>query len=415
MTKALEGLRIVEVAAFIAAPLAGLQFAQLGADVIRIDPLVPGPGGRGSVAGSLDKNRWPVTKEGRSLYWAGLNKGKRSILIDTRSEQGRELAARLITAPGEDAGILLTNLQAKGRLGFEALKQRRADLIVMHVVGNRDGSVALDYTVNAAAGFPLVTGPENHDGPVNHVMPVWDVVAAYAAVNALMAAERHRRLHGEGQYVRLALADVAFSTLSHLGYIAEAQVNNDERPRLGNHVYGSFAHDFPTCDGRRVIVTAFTPRHWQALVEATATKETIEALAHKHGFDFAREEDRFAAREDIVTIFAPWFASKTLGEARDALDAAGACWGPYQTFAQALREDRRLSEDNPMFSLLDQPGIGKILSAGTLADFGAFERTPAAAAPRFGEHTEQILADDLGLPSHEIAALFDAKIVAGAT
>ncbi|MEX2450948.1 MAG: CoA transferase, partial [Rhodospirillales bacterium] len=259
------------------------------------------------------------------------------------------------------------------------------------------------------------TGPAGHDGPVNHVVPVWDIVAAVAAANALMAAERHRRNGGEGQYVRLALSDVAFSTLGHLGYIGEVQINDEERPRLGNHVYGSFAHDFPTRDRRRVIVTAFTPRHWRALVEAAGTQNEIDALARAHGYDFTKEEDRFAAREHIVEIFSPWFAARTLAEVRAELDRAGACWGPYQTFSQAVREDARVSEDNPMFAEIDQPGIGRVLSAGVPADFGAWERTRAEPAPRFGQHTEQILADDLGLAAGEIAALFDAGIVAGAT
>ncbi len=90
MAGILDGLRIVECAAFIAAPLGGMTLAQLGADVIRCDP----PGG------GLDHNRWPVTRSGKSLYWAGLNKGKRSLAVDTASPRGREIVAALATAPG---------------------------------------------------------------------------------------------------------------------------------------------------------------------------------------------------------------------------------------------------------------------------------------------------------------------------
>lgn len=402
MTEALKGLRIVEASAFIAAPLAGLQLAQMGAEVIRIDP----------IGGGLDQGRWPITKDGKSLYWAGLNKGKRSVLIDTRKPEGQELATRIITASGDDGGILLTNLQAKGWLSYETLKAHRADLIMMHIVGNRDGSIALDYTVNAAAGFPFVTGPEHHDGPVNHVLPVWDIVAAFAAVNGLLVAERHRLKTGEGQYVREALSDTAFSMLSHLGIIGEVQVNNDERPRLGNHVYGSFALDFATKDHRRVMVTAFTPRHWQALVEATGTQAAIKKLEDKNNYDLNREENRFAARQEIEKLFTPKFAQRSFADVCKALDKAGACWGPYQTFTQAVAEDDRVSPQNPMFSMLDQPGIGSMLSAGALADFSAWPREPAQPAPAFGEHTEQVLSDVAGLSAPEIARLFDDNIVA---
>ena len=402
MTEALKGLRIVEASAFIAAPLAGLQLAQMGAEVIRIDP----------INGGLDQGRWPITKDGKSLYWAGLNKGKRSVLIDTRKPEGQELATRIITAPGDDCGILLTNLQVKGWLSYESLSKLRADLIMMHIVGNRDGSIALDYTVNAAAGFPFVTGPENHDGPVNHVLPVWDIVAAFAAVNGLLVAERHRLKTGEGQYVREALSDTAFSMLSHLGIIGEVQVNNDERPRLGNHVYGSFALDFATKDQRRVMVTAFTPRHWQALVEATGTQAAIQKLEDDNSYDLNREEDRFAARHEIENLFTPKFAERSFKDVGAALDNAGACWGPYQTFKQAVEEDDRVSPQNPMFSTVDQPGIGSLLSAGALADFSAWPREPAQPAPAFGEHTEQVLSDVAGLSAAEIARLFDDGVVA---
>ena len=103
MTGILAGLRIVEGSAFIAAPLGGMTLAQLGADVIRFD----------DIKGGLDSDRWPITKDGRSIYWAGLNKGKRSIAVDLRNPRGRELLTALITAPGEGAGIFTTNMPAR--------------------------------------------------------------------------------------------------------------------------------------------------------------------------------------------------------------------------------------------------------------------------------------------------------------
>ena len=118
MNKILDGLRVIEGAAFVAAPLCGMTLGQMGADVIRFDP----------IEGGLDARRWPVTRDGRSLYWAGLNKGKRSIAVNTRSPEGQELITALITAPGEGSGIFLTNFPTSGWLGYETLRQRRADL-----------------------------------------------------------------------------------------------------------------------------------------------------------------------------------------------------------------------------------------------------------------------------------------------
>lgn len=403
MTDIVKGLRLVEVSAFIAAPYAGLTLAQMGADVIRIDP----------VGGGLDYRRWPVTKDNVSLYWAGLNKGKRSIMLNVREAEGRELAHALMTKPGPETGIVLTNLPARGWLDYEGLKARRDDLIMLGITGNRDGSVALDYTVNAAAGFPLVTGPENNSGPVNHVMPVWDVVAGLSAVNGILTAERQRRETGKGQYIGLALADTAFSTLSHLGYVGEVQINGDDRPATGNQVYGTFGCDFATADGRRVMITAFTPRHWQALLKATGTEARMKQVEELFELNLKLEEARWEARDTIIAVLKPWFTSHTLAEAREALDDAGACWGPYQTFSQAVQEDERISTSNPMFEEIDQPGIGRYLAAGAMLDFGGAPRTPVMPAPVLGGSTDEILSGELGLGEGQIGKLHDTGIVAG--
>ncbi len=397
----LAGMTVIEVSAFIAAPYAGLTLAQMGAEVIRIDP----------IGGGLDYNRWPVTEDGTSLYWAGLNKGKKSIALNVRDPKGRELAHALMTAAGAGRGIVLTNLPARGWLDYDGLKARRDDLIMVNIVGRRDGSVALDYTVNARAGFPLVTGPTDAAGPVNHVMPVWDVVTALAASNAVLVADRTRRDTGEGQYVRIALADSAFAVLSHLGYVAEAQINGTDRPATGNHVFGTFGCDFPTADGRRVMITAFTPRHWSALLEASGTVERFEAIAAENGVDLRKEEERYALRDVIEAELAPWFAGRTLAEIGTALDAVGACWGPYQTFRQAVAEDPDLSTDNPMFEEIEQPGIGRYLAAGSFIEFGAIPRDPVVPAPQLGSDTESVLAEKVGLSDADLGKLRDDGVI----
>ncbi|MBU3740536.1 MAG: carnitine dehydratase, partial [Rhodoferax sp.] len=169
----LTGLRIIECASFIAAPSCALHLQQLGAEVIRIDPIGGGP----------DFHRWPISDRGHSYYWEGLQKGKQSIAIDFSSKRGRQLIVDLITAPGADAGILVTNFPRTGFLSHEALSQRRADLITVRVMGWSDGESAVDYTVNASLGLPYMTGSSSNDAePVNHVLPAWDLLTgAYAA------------------------------------------------------------------------------------------------------------------------------------------------------------------------------------------------------------------------------------------
>ena len=402
MTGVLDGLRVIEGSAFVAAPTCGMTLAQMGADVIRFD----------MIGGGIDYRRWPVTRDGNSIYWAGLNKGKRSLAVDFRKPEGQELLSALITQPGEDRGILLTNFPMRGWLAYETLKARRDDLIALNIIGNPDGSVAVDYTVNAAVGFPFVTGPDAETNPVNHVFPGWDVSTGYAAATGILGAERHRRRTGEGQYVSLSLADMAFATVGNLGYIGEVQINGESRPNIGNDVYGSYGRDFATADGRRVMIIAVSVPQWKKLVEATGTADAMAALEAKHEMDFTREEHRYAARDVINEEIAAWCADHSLAEIRAAFDAHNVCWGPYQSFEQLVREDPRASAANPLFREIDQPGIGRYLAPGTPNNFTGVARA-VPRAPLLGEHTDEILSGELGLSDGEIGKLHDTGVVAG--
>ena len=402
MQNLLTGLRIVEGSAFIAAPSGGMTLAQLGADVIRFD----------QIGGGIDYRRWPVTENGASLYWHSLNKGKRSIAVDFRKPAGRELLTRLVTAQGENAGIFVTNFPARGWLADNELRTHREDLIYLNLVGDRNGGTALDYTVNSRVGLPFLTG----DGvePVNNPFPAWDVIAGQQIALGILAAERHRRLTEEGQFIRLALADVAMATMGHLGYIAEAEVNNEARQPLGNHVFGTFGHDFVCSDGGRVMVVGVSPNQWQSLLEVTETELAMIGLEQELKLDFKKEGDRYQAREHIRAVLAPWFAEREYNAVCSALTDAGACWGPYQTIEEMVSNDPDCSDNNPLFQRVQQPGIGEYLMPAQPLEFSAVAREEVRPAPQLGEHTDEILSDILGLNDEAIGKLHDKGIVAGA-
>jgi 2-methylfumaryl-CoA isomerase len=378
----LAGLRVIELSAFVAAPLGGATLAALGADVIRVDP----PGG------GIDIDRWPLHR-GRSLYWAGLNQGKRSVTIDTRSEAGQRQVSKLIAARGDGGGILLTNLPVRGWNSYAELSRLRPDLIMVVITGDRDGGTAVDYTVNAAVGFPWLTGPDDFAGPVNHVLPAWDGMTGYLAAFAILAAERHRRLHGEGQLVELSLADVAMAMAGHLGLIGEAVLEPEPRGRFGNDVYGTFGRDFATHDGRRVMVLALTPRQWLSLGEATELGREFADLESRVGADFRKEGDRWTHRKELCGLLDPWIAQRDLADLRKAFDQHGVLWSPYQTVKELVTEDSRASTANPMFAEVAHPGLGRFLTAGTPLRFGAAARVPPRSAPTLGEHTKEVLRE----------------------
>jgi 2-methylfumaryl-CoA isomerase len=184
----LSGMRVVEGSAFVAVPLAGMTLAQMGADVIRFDRL----------EGGLDAARWPVTKDGQSLFWAGLNKGKRSIAVDMKHPRGREIISEIITAPGEDAGLFITNLRVRGWMDYETLSARRPDLCMVTLTGDRHGRPAVDYTVNPSLGFPDATGPAGSTEPVAHVLPAWDCIAGGMVVNGASGRRAQAAAQGAG-------------------------------------------------------------------------------------------------------------------------------------------------------------------------------------------------------------------------
>ena len=401
----LEGLRVVEGSAFVAAPSGGMALAQLGAEVVRFDP----------ISGGIDYGRWPLTAEGRSLYWAGLNKGKKSLAVDVGNPAARELLTELIGA----AGTFLTNFPARGWMAPERLAARRTDLVMVAITGNRDGTTAVDYTVNAALGFPMVTGPADAVGPVNGVIPAWDLLCGQTAAVGILAAERRRLLTGEGSVMALALSDVALAATAALGYVAEVQVNAAERPRCGNDLYGAFGAELSTADGRRLYAVSISRRQWTSLLEATESAAAVAEIAAARELDFDDEGDRFDARDEIKAVMQAWTGTRSFAEVAERLDACGVCWGPYQTFTELVESDPRCSAAGGLFVEVDQPGIGPYLvpmSPLSLGDGGVAETDvhgTSAVAPVLGEHTDEVLAEWLGLSSSDIGRLHDRGIVSG--
>ncbi|WP_420861293.1 CoA transferase [Algirhabdus cladophorae] len=401
MTGILTGMRVVEGSAFVAVPLAGMTLAQMGADVIRFD----------RIGGGLDAGRWPLAPNGSSLFWNGMNKGKRSVAVDMKSPRGKELVTQIITAPGEDAGMFLTNLRVRGWMDHETLSQFRKDLIMVTLMGDRHGRPAVDYTVNPSLGFPAITGPQGSSDPVAHALPAWDCIAGNLVVASLLAAERHRLRTGQGHDVELSLKDVAAAMLGHLGILADAELGGTRREKSGNSLYGAYGQDFVCADGQRVMVIGLTDRQWIGLVKATGTGAQIEALASETGQNLRDEGVRWKLRARITAILAPWFAARRVSDFEDLFDQSGVTWSVFRDFEGAMQHDPDLSEANPMFERVQQPGLGKILTPRSPVSFKGQDPKRAEPAPALGLHTEEVLCDVVRMSDTEIAQLFDQGIV----
>ncbi len=229
------GLQVIELSSFVAAPLAGMTLAQLGADAIRIDP-INGPG---------NQHRWPVDAAGGSLYMAGLNKGKQSTTVGLRSAADRKLVRDVIASCAPRSAVVVTNASGNDRLGYDALREVPTDLIYMQIQGRSDGTPAVDYTVNVEMGLPVSTGSAISADPVNQVPPAWDIACGLFAATGIASAARHREVTGEGISFTVALSDVALSTAGNLGMLAEAELTGKTRPKIGNHFVRQLRQGFP--------------------------------------------------------------------------------------------------------------------------------------------------------------------------
>ncbi len=395
MYNLLSGLSIIEASSFVASPSAGLYCAQLGAEVIRVDQIGGGP----------DFRRWPVTTAGDSLYWENLNRAKKSVALDLGKPEGRDLLVRLVRATGQ----FITNFPAEGFLAHEKLAEGRADLVTVRVMGWADGSPALDYTVNNSVGYPLMTGagPE----PVNHVLPAWDLLSGAYAAFALLAAIQRRTATGQGGEVRIPLSDVAIGTAANLGGLAEVLYTGENRPRLGNAVYGLFGRDFVTADGVRTMIVVVTPRQWSNLVAALGLGEAIAKVEAGRAVSFARDDGlRFTHRDALFPLFEAAIGARSHADLAAALDAGGVVHSSYRTMLEAARDPAMVSA-NPIFGEAANPSGQAYPAAGAFVTIPQLDRAAPQPAPRNGQHSEQVLSERLGMGSGEIAGLIDAGIV----
>lgn len=403
MYNLLTGLSIVEVSSFVASPTAGLYCAQMGAEVIRIDDR----------RGGLDYKRYMMTAEGRSLSWENLNRAKKSVALDLQSAEGRELAVELTRATGQ----LITNLPQESFMAHDKIAAGRPDLVSVRIMGWHDGRQAMDFTVNAASGYPLMTGSEEWDpataSPVNQILPAWDFITGAYCAFALMAGLRHRDATGEGSELRVPLGDVAIGTAFNAGAAAEMLYRGGDRERIGNAIWGAFGRDFRSRDGIRFMIAALTPKQWKATVEAFGLADAVAALEAELGVSFlASDHWRFVHRHRLFDLFQQAADRFDYADLAERLTKAGATFEHYRTMHQMAR-DPELVANNPLFGPSPaNPSGFEYPAPRSFANIPDREAGDPQAAPYLGEHSEEVLAERLGLSSGQIATLIDRGVVA---
>lgn len=403
MYQLLNGLSIVEVSSFVASPTAGLYCAQMGAEVIRID----------DSRGGLDYKRYMMTREGRSLSWENLNRAKKSVALDLQSAEGRELAVQL----AQKTGQVITNLPLESFMAHERIAAGRPDLVSVRIMGWHDGRQAMDFTVNAASGYPLMTGPEEWEPkdapPVNQILPAWDFITGAYCAFALLAGLRHRDATGQGSELRVPLGDVAIGTAFNAGAAPEMLYRGGDRERIGNAIWGAFGRDFRSRDGHRFMVAALTPKQWKATVEAFDLAEAVAALEAELGVSFlASDHWRFVHRHRLFDLFQQAAEGFDYADLSQRMTRAGATFERYRTMHEMAR-DPDLVTSNPLFGPSPaNPSGFEYPAPRSFANIPDREAGDPMPAPYLGQHSEEVLAERLGLSSGQIATLIDRGVVA---
>lgn len=402
MYQLLSGLSIVEVSSFVASPTAGLYCAQMGAEVIRIDDR----------RGGLDYKRYMMTREGRSLSWENLNRAKKSVALDLQTPEGRELAVELARKTGQ----VITNLPQTSFMAHDRIAAGRPDLVSVRIMGWHDGRQAMDFTVNAASGYPLMTGPEDWDArtapPVNQILPAWDFITGAYCAFALLAGLRHRDVTGEGSELRVPLGDVAIGTAFNAGAAAEMLYRGDDRERIGNAIWGAFGRDFQSADGKRFMVAALTPKQWKATVEAFGLTDDVAAVEAELGVSFGlSDHHRFVHRHRLFSMFQEAAERFRYADLAARLTRAGATFERYRTMHEMAR-DPDLVTNNPLFGPSPaNPSGFEYPAPRSFANIPDREAGDPLPAPYLGQHSAEVLSQRLGMSSGEIAALIDKGVV----
>lgn len=398
MPAPLDGIRVLEIGNYLAAPFAGAQLADLGAEVIKVEHPVTGDYVRAS---------GPFVN-GESSPFARLNRNKRSLALDIKAAEGRQILADLITT----ADVLIENLRpgVMQKLGFgweeaEALNPR---LVYVSASGwGQRGPLAqqpgLDVMAQARSGIMSITGLPDSD-PVKVGVPICDLVCAlYGALGAVSALQERERT-GRGQRVEVSLFESGTSlAIWEAGrYFAGAQIDGP----LGSAHQSMAPYQAVRCEDGWFAVGATTPPIWSAFCRATGLLE-LETDPR-----YARVEDRFTNREVLIEQIEAVTLTKPREYWIETLEGAGVPCAPIQSYDQVFDDEQLLAAD--YFWDAEHPVMGSVRHLGSAMHFSRSGTARNTSGPLLGQHTADILRD-LGLDDGRISALASSGVVSEGT
>ena len=386
----LDGIRVLDLGRYQAGPRCGLMFARMGAEVIKIE----------AISGDESRKNGPMVR-GQSAYWVQYNSGKKSLALNMRAEEGKEVLRDLVKV----SDVLLQNFRP-GTIdvmgfGYRTLKSLNPRIVMVNVsaygqYGPYKDRIGFDPIGQALGGMMSLTGFPGQP-PTRTFFPLIDRITSLHATIGALAALREREFSGEGQAIDVALADTGFTAneIPIAAYLGNGAV--EEREGNGQGLMNSYE----TADGW-VFLSANNDSTWQRLCKALGKVEWEQDAR------FATKLDREKNATALEAELAQWFASRTSKEAADFLSDHGVPIAPVNTVEQAAR-DPHLHEREILVETPD-PAAGRIHVAGKMIKFS---RTPmvVGSAPSVGEHTAELLEGLLGYSRERVQELVDAKVV----
>jgi len=395
--KALADITVLDMTQFLAGPYCGLTLADMGAEVIKIENP---PGG--------DFVRIAVPQiNGVSIYFENMNRGKKSVTVNLKTKEGKEIFAKLLA----DADVLIENNRpgVMERLGFsyEQVKKFNKGIIYCSISGfGQTGPYSqepgYDLIGQAMSGAMSITGLKGQI-PLKYGVPIGDVLGGMNGVIGILAALNYRHQTGEGQHIDTALVDGLVSGMltNSMGYL----VNGTIPGRSGNRYFNAYPYDsFSAKDGEYVVACGTDP-HFMALANAMGMPELLEDPRFKE-FLVRKSGDN---PDELKAIIDAWSSDKTVEECVSTFKAVQIPAAPIYDVKQ-MTEDKHIREARQMFVEVEHPIAGKITITGNPIKMSETPTTPRKCAPLLGEHNKEIYGK-LGFDSVTLKEYEDKKII----
>jgi formyl-CoA transferase len=389
----LTGVRILELGHTVAVPFTTMLLGDLGADIIKVEQ----PG-----TGDFSRGWYPIEK-GQSSTYLALNRNKRSITLNLKSPEAREILYKLV----QTADVVVTNFRAKALdnmgAGYETVKKFNPKIIYCNLSGFGEGPYgdrpAYDPVLQGMGGFMSITGEPDRP-PVRIGIAIVDMSAGMYAAMEILAALITRQKTGKGQYVETTLLDSAASWMSYAAHYYFMTGKNP--PKTGSAHFSIVPYQcFETKEGKYMTVCCGNEPTWQRLTSTLNHKEIEDP-------EFSTNVKRVENRNRLIPILEEIFKSKTRDEWLDILLKADVPAGPVNNM-QELFSDPAIAY-RKMLLEIDHPTLGKIKQVGSAMKFSDSDFRIRHHPPLLGEHNAEILKS-IGFSDDQIKKLRESAAI----